>query len=172
MDNGIHIGYMTGTYAGFLQRCRKRRDGQTACVGTMGTFRSAAERIAQGVSAADASRPAAADMTLEEYRLYIYDKISKIRPDGSQAGWNRCVTISDDGLEAMRKEPAYERHVLDTIRRNLSFRDPFHSRTFSVMCFGASDVESYEESCWVNRNEKIVEFSEIFFIILSFLVIL
>lgn len=154
MDNGIHIGYMTGTYAGFLQSCRKRRDGQTACVGTMGTFRSAAERIAQGVSAADASRPAAADMTLEEYRLYIYDKISKIRPDGSQAGWNRCVTISDDGLEAMRKEPAYERHVLDTIRRNLSFRDPFHSRTFSVMCFGASDVESYEESCWVNRNEK------------------
>ena len=146
MDNGIHIGYMTGTYAGFLQSCRKRQDGQTKQAGTAGTFRSAAERIAQGAAAADASRPAAADMTLEEYRLYLYDTISGIRPDASQAGWNRRITVSDDGLEAMRKDPAYGRHVLDTIRRNLSVRDPFHSRTFSVMHFGASDAESYGES--------------------------
>ena len=101
MDNGIHIGYMTGTYAGFLQSCRKRQDGQTK---QAGTFRSAAERIAQGAAAADASRPAAADMTLEEYRLYLYDTISGIRPDASQAGWNRRITVSDDGLEAIDRK--------------------------------------------------------------------
>ena len=150
MDNGIHIGYMTGTYAGFLQSCRKRQDGQTKQAGTAGTFRSAAERIAQGAAAADASRPAAADMTLEEYKQYLYYKISQIPMHPSQAMSSVSVHISDEGFQAMQKDPAYEKWVLDVLRRNFAFCDPWADvcgGSFSIHRFGATK-EEYRGDGW------------------------
>lgn len=42
-------------------------------------------------------------------------------------------------------DPAYEKYVLNTIRTNFSFQDPYGSRTYSVLHFGATEEESHGE---------------------------
>lgn len=173
MGSGINVSYMTRTYAAFLKSSRKKQDGQSV---QPGTFRSAAERIAQRVSeraevcpmrgganvipgagaerltgcgdlrGTETAASVVRDLSLDEYKLYIYDRISQIPQDPSQAGWNWYVDISEAGFEAMKNDPDYEACVLDSIRRNFAAVDPFHSSTFSILHFGASEEESFANS--------------------------
>ena len=46
----------------------------------------------------------------------------------------------------MKNDADYEAHVLDSIRRNFAAVDPFHSSTFSILHFGASEEESFGHS--------------------------
>ena len=86
------------------------------------------------------------DMTMEEYKQYIYDKIAQIPVHPSQSGWQWHVEITDSGFEAMKNDPEYEAQVLSAIRANFSFRDPYQSWNYSVLHFGASEEESYGQS--------------------------
>lgn len=190
MSGGIHVSYKTKSYAAFFESCGKRQDGQSI---QAGTFRSAAERIAQsaaggqdkqrglpaGAGAVDVwqagcrdgkrsrrgeiadaavTDPVSAlppahraeglirDMTLEEYKWYISGRIAELPVASSQAGWDWYIDITQAGYEAMKQDPDYEAHVLDCIRRNFSAGDPFHSSTFSILHFGATEEEFYGQS--------------------------
>ncbi len=152
MSSGIQVSHMTRAYAGFLKSSQRRADGQTR---EAGDFRSVAERIAQSAGDKRPSVPEdtgaagmVQDMTTEEYRRFVYDRIALLPLAPSQAGWNWYVDISDVGLEAMKNDPAYEKYVLDTIRQHFSAPDPFGSRSFGILHFGASQEESYGQS-WV-----------------------
>ena len=104
---------------------------------------------------------------MDEYKEYIYDKISKIPIHSSQSGWQWSIQITDQGFEAMKQNPEYEAEVLEAIRANFSFNDRFHSQNYSVLRFGASKEESYgqsfgggnpamekEESFWERRAKR------------------
>lgn len=106
-------------------------------------------------------------MSMDEYKEYIYDKISKIPIHSSQSGWQWSIQITDQGFEAMKQNPEYEAEVLEAIRANFSFNDRFHSQNYSVLRFGASKEESYgqsfgggnpamekEESFWERRAKR------------------
>ncbi len=173
MSGGIQVSHLTGAYAGFLKSSQGRRDGQTRGVGD---FCSAAERIAQSGKAgslSDAGDTGAQrmvqDMTMEEYRHFVYDRIALLPLALSQSGWNWYVDISDAGLEAMKNDPAYEAYVMGTVKQYFSAPDPFCSRSFGILHFGASREESYghsfvydspadqgkeEESYWERRMER------------------
>lgn len=86
------------------------------------------------------------DMSMEEYKQYLHDKISQIPLDPSQSDWIWNIQITEEGFEAMKNDPKYEEHVLNIIRTNFSFYDPWHSKNWSVLHFGATDAESYGES--------------------------
>ena len=127
-------GRETGDWAGRLCGCKDLRR-----VKEMGLYRAGeAESVVR-------------DLSLEEYKLYIYDQISRIPQDPSQAGWNWYVDISEAGFEAMKNDADYEAHVLDSIRRNFAAVDPFHSSTFSILHFGASEEESFGHSYSYDR---------------------
>ena len=84
------------------------------------------------------------NMTLEQYKNYIRDKISQIPLHPSQRLNSISVHISDEGFEAMKNDPEYEKWVLDTLRANFQFNDPFAymcGGSFSVHYFGATKEE-------------------------------
>lgn len=60
------------------------------------------------------------DMTLEEYKSYINDKISRISFHSSHRREKEYLTISEEGYMAMKNDPEYEAWVLDYIRENRS----------------------------------------------------
>ena len=105
-------GRETGDWAGRLWGCKDLRR-----VKEMGLYRAGeAESVVR-------------DLSLEEYKLYLYDQISRIPQDPSQAGWNWYVDISEAGFEAMKNDADYEAHVLDSIRRNFAAVDRSEEHT-------------------------------------------
>lgn len=186
MGEGIYVNCMTKAFAGYVKAYEAKQQAKQG-----GLFCSAAEKIAE--RAAEASGRAAdrakvertdrgtvpatesgavssvKDMTMEEYKQYISDKISRIPIHPSQTGWQWHIDITEAGFEAMKNDPAYERYVLDAVRSNFSFQDPFGSRTYSILHFGATKEESHgeimsydspaiprskEKSFWERRMER------------------
>lgn len=138
-NNSIDVNCMTKNYANFA-KCYGPKKEQTTGAGFTDAILGKLEK----------AKPAGAvspkDMTMEEYKQYIYDKISQIPVHPSQSGWQWHVEITDSGFEAMKNDPEYEAHVLSAIRANFSFRDPYQSWNYSVLHFGASEEESYGQS--------------------------
>ncbi len=88
-------------------------------------------------------------MSMTEYKLYLWEKISALPVHP----WNMqdyvAVHISDEGLEAMKNDPAYEEWVLDCLRRNFQAYDPWGPRCggkFVIFHFGAAREECRVES--------------------------
>ena len=95
-----------------------------------------------------------ADMTMEEYKQYIYDKIIKMPVDYSQIQDAVSITISEEGFRAMKADPEYEKWVLDTIRHDLSAYYPWGTvgeSTYRSHYFGATKKE-YRGYCFAKDN--------------------
>lgn len=60
------------------------------------------------------------DMTLEEYKKYINDRISKIPFHPSHSKITEYLSISDEGYQAMMEDVEYEKWVLGYIQENRS----------------------------------------------------
>ena len=155
-NNTIHVNSMTKMYNQFMKIYGEEKS-QTNTT----SFRDTLEK------------KHTENMTLDEYKQYIHDKISQIPIHPSQSGWQWSIEITDEGFEAMKQNPEYEESVLKSIRANFSFIDHFHSQNYSVLHFGASEDESYgrsfgggnpmmekEEGFWerrAKRREKLQE---------------
>ena len=84
------------------------------------------------------------DMTLEEYKSYISQQIDNLPRHPSQALRSESIFISDKGFEAMQNDPEYEKWVLDTLKENFTFNDPWTSicgGSYGVHYFGATKEE-------------------------------
>lgn len=102
-----------------------------------------------------------ADMTMEEYKQYIYDKIIRMPVNYSQIQDAVSIMISDKGFEAMKADPEYEKWVLDTIRRDLAAYYPWGTvgeSTYRSHYFGATKKE-YRGYCYAkdNRSRRLAE---------------
>ena len=103
----------------------------------------------------------AADMTMEEYKQYIYDKIIRMPVDPSQMQDAVSIQISEEGFAAMKADPEYEKWVLDTIRRDLGAYNPWGrmgESTYRSHYFGATKKE-YRGCCFAkeNRSRRLAE---------------
>ena len=113
-------------------------------------------KTGQGVDAVDGvvRTYSTADMTMEEYKQYIYDKILKMPVNYSQIQDAVSITISEEGFKAMKEDPEYEKWVLDTIRRDLSAYYPWGTMgesTYRSHYFGATKKE-YRGYCYAKDN--------------------
>lgn len=89
------------------------------------------------------------DMSMAEYKEYIYDKISRIPIHPSRYRDSIAVFITDAGFERMKNDPAYENWVLDVLRKDFSFYDPWADRcggSFVIHRFGETESEYHAES--------------------------
>ena len=147
-NNDLYINYMSRTYAGLVNGLASGsgiRD--KGGFGGLVTEKEAGSR-AEAVDKAEAAFRS--NMTLEEYKQYIYGKISQIPMHPSQMMRSVCVHISDAGFEAMKKDPEYERWVLDVLRKDFSYQDPWADvagESFAVHRFGATK-EEYRGDGW------------------------
>lgn len=48
------------------------------------------------------------DMTLEEYKQYLYKQISQIPIHPTRSQESRSITITDAGFQALKNDPSYE----------------------------------------------------------------
>lgn len=105
------------------------------------------------------------DMTMEEYKKYIRNAISQIPLHPSQSGWVYSIEITDECYEAMKNDPEYEKYVLDAVRANFSFNDPWRSKSWTILHFGATKEECYGQGFSMGSNlkpeEKVKTFWEL-----------
>lgn len=90
------------------------------------------------------------DMTMEEYKAYIYDEISKLPVSASQMSTSFSIHISEKGFEAMKNDPDYEKWVLNKLKDDFAVNDPWSSRcggSYTVHYFGATK-EEYQGIGW------------------------
>ncbi len=144
-QNTMYVNYMTKTYHNFL---KSYEAGQKQAESV-----SFADKIAEKkLETAEAAQPeiSAKELTLEEYKQYIHEKISQIPVSPSQMDSSFSVHISDAGFEAMKADPEYEKWVLDTLKCSFGFQNPWAGicgGSFVVHRFGATK-EEYSGQSW------------------------
>lgn len=85
-----------------------------------------------------------------QYRRSVVDRIAALPVDESQTLVSISVQISDDGLAAMRRNPAYEEWVIGALGYDFAFKDPWsdlYGGSFVVHSFGAHK-EDYRGESW------------------------
>ncbi len=90
------------------------------------------------------------DMTMDEYKNYIGEKMQKLSRHSSRADSTAMVNISTEGWERMKSDPSYEKWVLDTLQSKLSSSDPWAdlgSSSYSSYSFGAT-IDEFKEENW------------------------
>lgn len=147
-DNSFFVNSMTKAYGGLLQ-------SQLA-----GSQVKGAAGFRDVVTAMDGRGEAGAfstaDLSLAEYKQYVYQKISRIPMHPSQAMRSVAIFISDAGFEAMRRDPAYEKWVFDTLKYDFAYYDPWSEvcgESFTIHRFGATK-EEYRADSWYTGYQK------------------
>lgn len=123
---------------------------------------------------ADAKAKVSAEMSAEEYKEFITEKISQTPRHFSRYKDDATVVISDEGLAAMQNNPDYEAKVLNHIAEEMNFPDylcfyPGNNGRVETFQFGATAEEyrgtsygkssrqpvSNEKSYWELRLERL-----------------
>lgn len=148
-NNDFYTDYMTRTYGNRIRDIvpQERKD----------TAEDFLDEVIEKLECADRTQDAGnagmdnvKEMTPEQYKQYIYDKISQIPIHPSQRLNSIAVHISDSGFEAMQNNPEYEKWVLDTLAYNFGFHDPWANLcggSYAVHTFGATK-EHYHGEGW------------------------
>ncbi len=88
------------------------------------------------------------DMSMEEYKQYIHDRISRIPMDASHMQDTISITITDEGFAAMKNDPEYEEWVLQDLRNGWAQVNPwakFCGGVYSTIHYGATKEECHAE---------------------------
>lgn len=96
------------------------------------------------------------EMSMEEYKAYIYNEISKIPIHPSRMHDHIAVQISEAGFERMKNDPEYEQWVLEMLRKDFAVPDPWGGRCgerFVIHRFGARKEEYRGESFRIPHND-------------------
>lgn len=143
MNNNITLNYLTrltGSYpkGGAVQRPATQSERFLDTVSRMETEQTAPADTVSNTG----------DMTLEEYKQSIWQKISALPMSASSQMESISIHITDEGFEAMKDDPKYEAWVLDTLAKNFSFQNPWTAMCgggYSVHHFGATKEEYHGE---------------------------
>ena len=162
---GIFLDATTRFYANMIRAAQtvNGRPGQTAAENP---FLQAMQNAAAGqagmepgigdVSGTEAGHIySAEDMTMEEYKQYIYDKIIRLPVNPSQLQDAVAISISEEGFAAMKADPEYEKWVLDKLKADFAVYYPWGEMgesTFRYHHFGATK-EEYRGECYAKDNK-------------------
>ena len=154
MSNTINVNYMTRTYNQYQQKI-VAKDREKEDTSFADSVREKSEGSGSIVGNSKLDSVSAKDMTMEEYKQYIYNKISQIPMHPTRAGESISVTISEAGFEAMKNDPEYEAWVLNDLQVGWSQPDKWSGicgGAFSTIYYGASKEECHAEMWSVGYN--------------------
>ena len=104
MNNTINVNYMTRTYSNFLKN-NEAKGGKTESPSFCDRV---AEKSTTATETGKAGTVSAKDMTMDEYKQYIHEKISQIPMHPTRMSESISIHISEAGFEAMKNDPEYE----------------------------------------------------------------
>ena len=146
MDNMMNFSFMT-RYCDTMLKTYQAQSNRTSAATGVSFCDQLVEKSEEGKETERIVDTKA--MSMEEYKRYIFDKISAFPIHPSNVADSMVVYIHDEGFEAMKNDPMYERWVLDCLRIN--FRTPEqwggqYGKEMVVFHFGATKEECYIES--------------------------
>lgn len=132
MNNTINVNGMTSYYNSFIKSITSQTSvnkgskiNSGAVTGEKDSFISTlSSKVETASTIEEATTVSTKDMTLEEYKSYIYDQISRFKIDPSRAHDSYSINISEAGFAAMKEDPEYEAWVLDYIKRDMAVAAP------------------------------------------------
>ena len=148
MSNIMNVSYMTRTYSNFLKNYETKSNSQTK---TTSFSDRIAEKCTESQNVSETGNTGAVstnDMTMEEYKQYIYDKISQIPMHPSRMQESISINISEAGFEAMKNDPEYEEWVLNDLRTGWAQPDRWSGicgGAYSTIYYGATKEECHAE---------------------------
>lgn len=114
------------------------------------------EMIAAAGGAAPDKKVDTDSMSMTEYKIYIYNMISALTFDPSESQDFIAVNISDEGFEAMKNDPEYEKWVLSKVKEDYFSFDMWgnrHSVRYGIKYFGATKEEYRSETWCADLND-------------------
>lgn len=153
-SNEFYVNYLTHTYSGLVssQTAGTQTKGMAGFMDYVSVSKQKTEtaKEAEGMvnDTEKIGRQLIERMSLEEYKQYIYDQISRIPFHPSQILRSVSINITDEVFLAMQNDPEYEKWVLDILKNDFSFYDPWSSicgGSFAIHHFGASKEEYHGE---------------------------
>lgn len=148
MGNTINVNYMTKTYSNFLKNYETKGGGQKK---TTSFSDKVAEKSMGTQNVSETGKTGAVstkDMTMEEYKQYIHDKISQIPMHPTRMSESISINISEAGFEAMKNDPEYEAWVLNDLRTGWAQPDRWAGicgGAYSAIYYGATKEECHAE---------------------------
>lgn len=145
MDNTMNFSYMTRICHNILKTCQ----AQNNRTGSTGFYEKLVEKSTEGQAVETEGAVETRTMSMAEYKLYLYDKIAALPIHPSNMQDSISVQITDEGFEAMKNDPEYEQWVLDSLKKNFQYPDPWSGvcgGKFTIFYFGATKEESRGES--------------------------
>lgn len=129
MSETIYKNGMTRNYQNYINQLKR----QTAIRAQAGTktgesFLDTVNKYAGKITISEVDRTeqiSTKDMTMEEYKEYISDRLSRIPMHPSQMQNSVAIHISDAGFEAMKNDPEYEEWVMEWLGKDFAFHDPW-----------------------------------------------
>lgn len=129
MSETIYKNGMTRNYQNYINQLKR----QTAIRAQAGTktgesFLDTVNKYAGKITISEVDRTeqiSTKDMTMEEYKEYISDCLSRIPMHPSQMQNSVAIHISDAGFEAMKNDPEYEEWVMEWLGKDFAFHDPW-----------------------------------------------
>ena len=135
-------------YASFLEKLKHLAgQEQTTCAGKAAETSIASQSVSQTWNVAAVSTE---DMTMEEYKKYIYGKISQMTMNPSRMQDTISIHISEAGFEAMKKAPEYEKWVLDYMQKDFNCYNPWAAASGGCYCvkYIGATKEEYRGESW------------------------
>jgi len=157
----MNVSYMSRVYSNFISNYETKSSQKTGTAfdDKVTEKRGKAAAVSEMQCAGTVST---GDMTMEEYKQYIYDKISQIPMHPTRMGESISITISEAGFEAMKNDPEYEAWVLNDLKVGWSQPDKWAGvcgSAYSTIYYGATKEECHAEmwsAGYQNGNGKSI----------------
>lgn len=120
-----------------------------------GSDKSSMVKWSNADTVSDLKRVSVENMTMDEYKAYIRQRIYALPVNHTQALNSVAVDITDEGFAAMKDDPEYEEWVLGTLRVDFAATDPWSGITggrFVIHRFGSTKEEYRGESWNLSEN--------------------
>lgn len=154
MRETIFKNGMTRNYQNYINQIKRQVETRTQGGGKSGeSFLDVVNKYAgtAGISEAyQAAQISTQDMTMEEYKEYISNRLSRLPMHPSQMQNSVAIQISEAGFEAMKNDPEYEEWVIGWLEKDFAFHDPWSGicgGRYVVHYIGATK-EEYRGQSW------------------------
>lgn len=140
MNDTIYKDYMTRNYQNYinmmnLKQSRKMADAESGTGSASrfetaegDSFRDVVNKYAANFGVSEPIQPvqrSVQEMSMEEYKAYIADRISRLPMHPSQMQDSVSIHISEAGFKAMKEDPEYEEWVIDWLGQDFAFNNPW-----------------------------------------------
>ena len=155
MSNTINVNGMTSYYNSFIKSITSQTSvnkgskiNSGAVTGEKDSFISTlSSKVETASTIEEATAVSTKDMTLEEYKNYIHEKISNIPWSPSNLCDSWSIDISEEGFKAMKNDPEYEKWVLDDLTKALTTPYPGWARSIGGPRYVVAHIGATKDDC-------------------------